>query len=433
MPHRDLIFISIAAYRDPQLVPTVLDCLQKASRPDALRIGICWQRDEAEPPLPFRDDPRIHLLEVDWRESRGACWARAATMKLWQEEDWFLQVDSHCRFASGWDTLLIGSATATGSAKPILSTYASPFTPSDNEILRDEPMQIAFQAFTPEGIPQLKPVALQNDLRGLRPVKARFLSAGFLFTAGNFVKEVAYDPDLYFMGEEIAMTVRAFTNGYDLFHPAETILWHDYLRTDARKHWGDHTEADSTLHSWAALDGKSKKKVQQLLLGEPVGSFGLGTERTLGEYERYAGLSFRLRKAQQYTVQLGEPPNPEVAEHWTDSVYPWIVRVRFHRELIPPGALEDPILWALSIQDIAGYELTRVDITPEDLKAFQNSEEYLALVCEFSSEAPPESWTVQPLTRSRGWLPKMQGQLSGDDFAVLLEEEDEPSSAAILP
>ncbi len=432
MPQSDLIFISIAAYRDPQLVPTVLDCTAKAAKPDRLRFGICSQRDEAEAPLPFRDDPRVRLLEVDWRESKGACWARAATMKLWEEESWFLQVDSHCRFAPGWDALLIEAARTTGSRKPILSTYASPFTPSENEVLRDEPMQIAFQAFSPGGIPQLKPVPLQSAPGDGRPVRARFLSAGFLFAHGAFVKEVPYDPDLYFMGEEIAMTVRAFTHGYDLFHPKDTVLWHDYLRTDSRKHWGDHTQADPALHFWAELDGKSKEKIQQLLLGEPVGSFGLGTERTLSEYEQYAGLSFRFRKAQQYTMRLGEPPNPKQAADWADSVYPWIARARFHRSLLPGGALEDPILWSLAIQDADGYELSRVDVAPEDLKVFQSTEEFLALVCEFSSEAAPKSWTVQPLTRSRGWLPKLQGPLSDDDFAVLLEE-DESLPASSMP
>ena len=70
------------------------------------------------------------------------------------------------------------------------------------------------------------------------------------------------------MGEETAMTVRAFTHGYDLFHPAETVVWHDYLRADARKHWGDHTEAEGTRSCWSELDEKSKRKVQRLLRGE---------------------------------------------------------------------------------------------------------------------------------------------------------------------
>ena len=41
------IFISIAAFRDSETRWTVRDLLQKASKPDRLRIGIVWQVDAA--------------------------------------------------------------------------------------------------------------------------------------------------------------------------------------------------------------------------------------------------------------------------------------------------------------------------------------------------------------------------------------------------
>ena len=179
----ELIFVSIAAYRDPQLVPTVVDCIGKASHPDRLRFGICWQRGEEEARPPFLEDPRFQVLEMNWRHSRGACWARAEIMKLWRGEDWFLQVDSHCRFAAGWDATLLRAMQETGSEKPILSTYATPFTPGENEVLLGGPLQVAFQSFTPEGILQLKPAAFPDSRKPGRPVRARFLSAGFLFAA----------------------------------------------------------------------------------------------------------------------------------------------------------------------------------------------------------------------------------------------------------
>ena len=85
-----LIFISVASYRDPQLVPTLLDCLQKAGRPELLRFGICWQRDASDPSPDLWTDPRFRVLDVHWRDSQGACWARAEAMKLWQGEDFYL-------------------------------------------------------------------------------------------------------------------------------------------------------------------------------------------------------------------------------------------------------------------------------------------------------------------------------------------------------
>ena len=102
-----MIFVSIASYRDPQLIPTVEDCMCKARRPEGLRFGICWQHGVEQTVLPFLQDERFRIRDVPWRESQGACWARAEVMKLWRGEDWFLQVDSHCRFAVGWDETLI--------------------------------------------------------------------------------------------------------------------------------------------------------------------------------------------------------------------------------------------------------------------------------------------------------------------------------------
>jgi hypothetical protein len=418
----DLIFVSIAAYRDPQLVPTVRDCIRKVRFPERLRFGICWQHGDEETSLPFTNDAHFRILEVPWQHSRGACWARAEVMKLWRGEHWFMQVDSHCRFAEHWDEKLLQAAKETSSEKPVLSTYATPFTPGEDEVLKDDPLQINFQAFTPEGIPQLVPGAFPRNLKLDAPVRARFLSAGFLFAAGRFVEEVPYDPELYFLGEETAMTVRAYTHGYDLFHPCETLVWHDYLRLDARKHWGDHTETSTISRPWGELDLESKQKVQRLLGGEPVGVFGLGATRTLAQFEDYAGLSFRHRKAQQYTMKGLEPPNPEAPANWTEKIYPWIVRVSLKRADLPDGALDDPDTWYVGIQDEAGTELCRLDFTQDKLEPLKGEEETVALICEFPAETAPAAWTVWPHSITRGWLRLMRGRLQEGDFAVLAED-----------
>lgn len=419
----DLIFISIAAYRDPQLAPTVQDCIRKASNPARLRFGICWQRDTEDAALPFGNDPRFRVLDVNWRESKGACWARAEVMKLWQGEQWFLQVDSHCRFAEAWDSMLLQAAVETGSGKPILGTYPPPFIPGENEILHGGPLQMVFQQFTPEGIPQLRAGAFPPGRTSQKPLRARFLAAGFLFAPGRFVQEVPYDPELYFMGEESAMTVRAFTHGYDLFHPAEPVVWHEYIRADAKKHWGDHSDAANVPVPWSKLDEASKIKVRRLLLGEAVESFGLGGARTLGEYESYAGLSFKFRKAQGYTLRGSEPPNPDASADWPSRVYPWIARIRFSRDQLPEGSLTDPMLWNLSIVDAEGYEVCQRSVSAEELGPIAGASGELSIVCEFSSETIPSNWTLWPVTRSGQWLPKFGGHLSEEDFAIVSDDE----------
>ncbi len=39
------LFVSIASYRDPELIPTLKNMLQTAAYPERLHISVCWQDD----------------------------------------------------------------------------------------------------------------------------------------------------------------------------------------------------------------------------------------------------------------------------------------------------------------------------------------------------------------------------------------------------
>src|SRR5690606_36371209 len=43
------IYVQMAAYRDPQLIPTLLDMIKNAKAPENLHVGICWQHGDDEP------------------------------------------------------------------------------------------------------------------------------------------------------------------------------------------------------------------------------------------------------------------------------------------------------------------------------------------------------------------------------------------------
>jgi hypothetical protein len=217
-------------------------------------------------------------------------------MKQYAGEDWYLQLDSHHRFAPGWDSMLIEQAVICGSAKPLLTTYAAAFAPADEAQAVEQVTTMEFDQFNMDGLPTFKGALLTEP--AAQPVRARFVSAHFLFAPGDFVQEVPYDPELYFVGEEISLAVRAFTHGYDLFHPARHILWHDYTRTGRTKHWDDHTGEHGATTAWHERDKVSVAKVLRLLIDPWVGPDGLGTVRDAGEYENYAGISFRHRRVQ---------------------------------------------------------------------------------------------------------------------------------------
>ena len=403
------IFVSIAAYRDPQLVPTLVDCLAKARHPDALRFGICWQHGPEEAPLPFVDDPRFAILDIDWRESRGACWARAAIMGLYDGEDHFLQLDSHHRFAQDWDVEALAQLERTGSAKPILTAYATAFRPDDPDSFGTEPMQMDFDRFTPEGIVLFRPSVIPGWRERDRPVRARFLSGHFLFAPGAFVREVPYDPRALLHGRGDHAAVRAYTHGWDFFHPTEILVWHEYTREyRPHKHWSDHRHENGVGTAWHERDASSKERVRRFLDAPFVGPLGCGAARTFADYEAYAGLSFRHRRAQEHTRQRLEPPNPPAPPDWAERMVRYPMQLSLDRALLPSEAR----CWYVGFHDSNEAEIDREDADAEEVCALlAQPGPAVRIARTFESDREPASWTVWPYGDEGQWFDKIRGEV----------------------
>ena len=74
------IFVLIASYRDPECQWTVRDLYEKATYPDRIRVGICWQADPEEDRHCFEIETRpeqVDVLNFLPEESQGVCWARS--------------------------------------------------------------------------------------------------------------------------------------------------------------------------------------------------------------------------------------------------------------------------------------------------------------------------------------------------------------------
>ena len=73
---KNKIFIQIAAYRDPQLVPTVKDCIANAKYPENLVFCIAWQHADDEKINEIKKLKNVKIIDIPYLESKGACWAR---------------------------------------------------------------------------------------------------------------------------------------------------------------------------------------------------------------------------------------------------------------------------------------------------------------------------------------------------------------------
>jgi len=229
------IFVQIASYRDPQLVPTIKDMLKNAKYPKNLVLSIARQfnnEDGFDNLDEYRNDKRFKILDIPFEESKGVCWARNLTQQLYDGEEYTLQIDSHMRFVKNWDEILINmikTLQKDGYKKPLLTGYVPSFDPENDPASRaKEPWRMVFDRFIPEGAVFFLPETIPNWQNIKKPVPSRFYSAHFCFTLGQFSTEVQHNPDYYFHGEEISIAARAYTWGYDLFHPHIPVVYHEY-------------------------------------------------------------------------------------------------------------------------------------------------------------------------------------------------------------
>jgi glycosyltransferase involved in cell wall biosynthesis len=412
----DTIFVQIASYRDPQLSLTIDNMIKNAKHPENLRIGICNQYNPEDDFNidKYQNDKRFRIDNVIYSESLGVCWARNKVQQLYSGETYTLQIDSHMRFEKDWDEELINMIVTLqnkGFKKPLLTGYVSSFDPDNDPDGRvTEPWRMVFDRFIPEGAVFFLPEVIPNWRELKEPIPARFYSAHFCFTLGEFSKEVQHDPDFYFHGEEISITVRAYTHGYDLFHPHKVLIWHEYTRKNRTRVWDDDKE-------WYKKNDISHKKNRELfgIDGEVFSgdnSQYFGTERTLRDYETYAGIRFSTRGVQQYTLDKHYPPSPtyETEEEWEKSfatIFKHCIDIGNH--LVPEN---DYNFWVVAFHDENDETLFRQDADPQEIHRMkQDPEGYCKIWREFQTTKKPKYWVVWPNSKSKGWCDRITGDL----------------------
>ena len=292
------IFVNVAAYRDPELAPTLRDLFARAADPGRVVVGICLQTipgADFDCQIPPELARRCRVDQVDARESLGVCWARHRAQSLWQGEAYTLHIDSHMRFMSRWDRILLEMHAQCPSPRAAISTYPPPYDPPDH-LDRAAVADMHAEDFDADGLVRVRARSRPPDPHH-PPRRHPFVAAGFLFAAAEMIGQVPYDPYLYFHGEEITLAVRLFTHGWDVFAPNRCALFHDYGQ-GRHRHWQDHPD-------WVDLNWRSLSRVRHLLGIEEshdpavlveLDRYGLGDVRNIVQFQDFAGIDFKMGK-----------------------------------------------------------------------------------------------------------------------------------------
>lgn len=415
------IFVQIASYRDPQLELTIESMLTNAKHPKSIHFAIARQYhsdDNFDSLDQYRNDKRFKILDIPHNESEGVCWARNLTQQLYDNEDYTLQIDSHMRFVKDWDIKLIKMVKDLQKAehkKPLLTAYVSSFDPdNDPDGRATEPWQMAFDRFIPEGAIFTLPETIPNWQNLDMPVPSRFYSAHFCFTLGVFSKEVQHDPRYYFHGEEISIAARAYTHGYDLFHPHIIVAYHEYTRKGRKKQWDDDQKWVERNNASHLLNRKLFSMDGEIYNPEEFGEFGFGSERTLRDYEKYSGLLFSKRAIQQYTLDKKYPPNPynyNSEEEWENDfarIFKHCIDIDYNT--VPEKDYE---FWVVAFHSENDETIYRKDADKNEINAIMNDPDgYGKVWREFQTTIQPKYWVVWPYSASKGWCDRITGQLN---------------------
>jgi hypothetical protein len=191
-------------------------------------------------------------------------------------------IDSHHRFVPGWDETLVrmhADLLARGIPRPLITGYMPSYDPETFPLGRQlEPYKIYPLRHEQGLLIHLTSFPIADWQRLDAPVEADFVSGHFMFAHGAINEVMPCDPAVYFTGDEVSMSLRAFTHGYDLYHPHVVVGWHCYDRRSRTPHWEDHA-------NWRDLHQRSLARVRRLFAGRLRGNFGLGNVRSKRSYE----------------------------------------------------------------------------------------------------------------------------------------------------
>jgi [Skp1-protein]-hydroxyproline N-acetylglucosaminyltransferase len=291
------IFISIAAFREFYLLETLVSAFKNAKNPEKVFVGAVVQNcfgklledgtlDTSGAPcfsgpqyagkgkngkdirkvndapvdkngieafcaLPdyeqYCKNGQIRVLYMHHIDGQGPSMARYYASKLWGGENFFMQIDSHLRFAHEWDAKYITDAELTlNYPKSVLSAYPPgfeqvrfipkhmnvDFSKIDNETVIESPGCRLCRCGTPKGVNPIIHITQTKSYEGnvKRPAQTPFLGAGLVFAHGDFLKDIPFDPYLpwTFMGEEILLSMRAWTHGWNIYAPRKNLIIHQY-------------------------------------------------------------------------------------------------------------------------------------------------------------------------------------------------------------
>lgn len=232
------IFVSIPSYRDIDCKGTLKSLFENAKHPELIYVGVFEQNDNSCPEEKCHCPPayqnQMRYKYVHYSEAKGPFYARAViNNNLYRGEKYYMMIDAHTLFLKHWDVRMkdqLHYLSQQGIQKPIISSYPHHQDFDKSKEIIDEKRNVTTLICDIINAKEYPTEALALEKPSGHFYKSLLLGAGFLFTYGEFFKEIRLDENIQhiFSGEEILLAILAYTHGWDIYTPAYLNVFHYY-------------------------------------------------------------------------------------------------------------------------------------------------------------------------------------------------------------
>lgn len=306
------IFINIASYRDPECNKTIKSLIYNSNNWKNLRIVVCQQNAEEDTDCLYDLDKNyisnIEVIRLSYKEARGPTFARFLIQQKYNSEEYYMQIDSHTIFEKDWDSKLIKTLNEL-QENSCLTQYLPHYKLDEFETEQKLRLNLLVSRICSlDGFTRINSsYANSKNINTFNePFTSNSWSGCFSFSRGNICIDApidCYTPDVFF-GEEMDITLRLFTHGWNFYSPNYPIAYTNFNRTYRDTFWkkkGLGYNKNITLCSrlrihyrLGTLPEYLKQKLEieypELLIQHE--HFRLGKSRTLKDYENLIGFNF---------------------------------------------------------------------------------------------------------------------------------------------
>lgn len=290
----DKIFVSIASYRDPEIINTLDSLVKNCNQPQLLVVVVFEQNDKYDKSCSEiseklkKNGCKIEIIKCHYSEAKGPYYARAIIQQKYKNEDFYLQLDSHSRFVKDWDIKMKQMLELLPEPAVITSyplEYKRGDISLDNSKIRTG---LYIQGFGPvDRFTRIQSDIIDYNKARNYPYTNKGWSACFSFSRGSIVLDAPYDPKIeyLFFGEELDIALRLYTRGYNFYSPHKNLIYTIFDRSYRNTYWVDIPKINRET-----IEKKSAEIIKSRINGGEDGIFSLGSVRTLKDYEDFCDI-----------------------------------------------------------------------------------------------------------------------------------------------